>query len=171
MSSSTKVHDDGSTTSVRQPTILNKPIPASVSPSPPVDYGAVSNTPEPFADAPEKLSGLGKANAFVLAHIGLFMLLGAQFLASVQGLIARFLAISLPDGRKYHAFEVLFARMSITLIGCLMWMWWNSVEHAPFGRKDVRWLLIARGMGGLVGVYGLYSQPPPPIHKAAPAVC
>lgn len=86
------------------------------------------------------------------------MLLGAQFLASVQGLITRFLAISLPDGRRYHAFEVLFARMSITLVGCVVWMWWNSVEHAPFGRRDVRWLLVARGMGGLVGVYGLYSQ-------------
>lgn len=148
MSSSIKVHDGDSSA---QPTILNE----SVSPSPPTNYGTL----ESFTDAPGgELSGLGKAKAFVLAHLGLFMLLGSQFLSSVQGLITRFLAISLPDGRKYHAFEVLFARMSITLIGCLAWMWWNSVEHAPFGRKDVRWLLIARGMGGLVGVYGLYSK-------------
>lgn len=175
MPSSTKIHDGGSTVLAPAPAlpagqiiILNEPVPASVSPSPPANYGAVSNNPESFADIPEKISSFGKAKDFVLAHTGLFMLLGAHFLASIQGLITRFLAISLPDGRRYHAFEVLFARMSITLIGCLAWMWWNSVEHAPFGRKDVRWLLVARGLGGLVGVYGLYSKhtnlplPPPP---------
>lgn len=157
MSSSTKVHDSNFSApalAAAQPAIPSE----SVSPSPPANYGTL----ESFTGAPgRELSGLGKAKAFVLAHLGLFLLLGAQFLSSVQGLITRFLAISLPDGRKYHAFEVLFARMSITLIGCLAWMWWNSVEHAPFGRKDVRWLMIARGMGGLVGVYGLYSKPHP----------
>lgn len=131
----------------------------AVRPSVPVRFSMASSSPTPKVLSRANYGAVPtSARVFVGSHIGLFMLLGAQFLASVQGLITRFLAISLPDGRRYHAFEVLFARMSITLVGCVVWMWWNSVEHAPFGRRDVRWLLVARGMGGLVGVYGLYSE-------------
>lgn len=158
--SSGKPKPAASAVPVGQAATLNAPVPASVFPPPPPNYGAVSSHTAP-ADAPRELGkfpGLDETKSFALAHVGLIMLIGAQFLASLQALVTRFLAISLPDGRKYHAFEVLFARMSITLIGCLAWMWWNSVEHAPFGKKEVRWLLIARGFGGLVGVYGLYSK-------------
>lgn len=152
-------HDRGSAVSnsvsavpASQATISNGPVPASVSPT---NYGTVLADDE--SERLGKLPIFERTKLFARAHVGLFMLLGSQFLSSVQALTSRFLAISLPDDRKYHVFEVLFARMSITLVGCLAWMWWNSVEHAPFGRKEVRWLLIARGCGGLVGVYGLYS--------------
>lgn len=169
MSSPASVRDIGSTVSesappslpINKPTILHEPVPTSISPAPPVNYGAIPSGSGPLSDTPKEsreFHGFQGTKHFVLNHIGLLMLLGAQFLASVQALTTRFLAISLPEGRKYHAFEVMFARMTITLVGCLAWMWWNSVEHAPFGRKDVRWLLVMRGFGGLVGIYGLYSQ-------------
>jgi len=42
------------------------------------------------------------------------------------------------------------------MAGCLLWMWYNSIPHAPLGVKEVRWLLVARGLGGFWGVFGLY---------------
>ncbi|KAH0615355.1 uncharacterized protein H6S33_000991 [Morchella sextelata] len=115
----------------------------------PAQYGSVPAAPR---TRPSFLRSLSPS------HLGLCMLLASQVLTSVQATVTRYLAISLPAGRHYHAFEVLFARMSITLIGCLVWMWWNKVPHAPFGRRDLWPLLIARGCGGLVGVYGLYTS-------------
>lgn len=43
-----------------------------------------------------------------------------------------------------------------TLILSGAYQWLARVEHAPFGPKEVRMLLIARGFGGFFGVYGMY---------------
>lgn len=45
----------------------------------------------------------------------------------------------------------MFVRMAITLILCSVYMWWARVDHFPFGPKDVRKLLVARGFGGFIG--------------------
>ena len=52
--------------------------------------------------------------------------------------------------------QILFARMSITLVAALTFMWYAKVEHFPFGVPEVRILLIGRGIGGFFGVFGLY---------------
>jgi hypothetical protein len=117
-------------------------------------YGTTSTTE---VLSPLVRSLCARIKDFLISKSGIFLLLGAQFFASVMALTTRYLATSLPGGHRFHALQVLFARMGITMITCFVWMWWNSVEHAPFGRKDIRWLLIARGLGGFVGVFGLYS--------------
>lgn len=58
--------------------------------------------------------------------------------------------------QKLQALQILFVRQTITMAGCLLWMWYNSIPHAPLGVKEVRWLLVARGLGGFWGVFGLY---------------
>lgn len=41
--------------------------------------------------------------------------------------------------------------MFVTLVFSLMYMYWAKIPHAPFGHKEVRGLLVARGMGGFFG--------------------
>lgn len=45
-----------------------------------------------------------------------------------------------------------------TLILSGTYQWLAKVEHAPFGSREVRALLIARGVGGFFGVYGMYCK-------------
>lgn len=52
--------------------------------------------------------------------------------------------------------KILFARMSITVVLAMAYMWWTKTPHFPFGAPEVRWLLVARGMGGFFGVFGMY---------------
>lgn len=61
-------------------------------------------------------------------------------------------------GRGYHPFQILFARMGITVICSSLYMWYKETEHFPFGMKEVRSLLIARGLFGLFGVFGMYCK-------------
>lgn len=48
--------------------------------------------------------------------------------------------------------------MSITTTFSLLYMWWTKVEHWPLGAREVRPLLVARGLGGFFGVLGLYCE-------------
>jgi len=35
-------------------------------------------------------------------------------------------------------------------------MWHSKIPDFPFGKREIRWLLIARGCGGFFGVFGMY---------------
>jgi hypothetical protein len=37
-------------------------------------------------------------------------------------------------------------------------MYFTSVPDFPLGKKEVRWLLVLRGLGGFVGIYGFYCK-------------
>jgi drug/metabolite transporter (DMT)-like permease len=52
--------------------------------------------------------------------------------------------------------KILFARMSITVVLSSLYMWYTKTPHFPFGHREVRWLLVARGLGGFWGVFGMY---------------
>ena len=54
--------------------------------------------------------------------------------------------------------QIIFARMIITTAFSLLYMWWTKVEHWPLGPREVRGLLVARGLGGFFGVFGLYCK-------------
>lgn len=45
--------------------------------------------------------------------------------------------------------------MSITALASYLYMWYTRVP-APFGTREVRWLLILRAVGGFFGVFGMY---------------
>ena len=38
------------------------------------------------------------------------------------------------------------------------YMWYKETEHFPFGMREVRPLLVARGMAGFFGVFGMYCK-------------
>jgi drug/metabolite transporter (DMT)-like permease len=46
--------------------------------------------------------------------------------------------------------------MSITLLFSTLYMYRNSTPDFPFGQKGIRLLLCFRGVGGFLGVYGMY---------------
>jgi hypothetical protein len=54
--------------------------------------------------------------------------------------------------------QILFARMSITVVASTIYMWYTKTEHFPFGMREVRPLLIARGLFGFFGVFGMYCK-------------
>jgi drug/metabolite transporter (DMT)-like permease len=84
---------------------------------------------------------------------GLLLILLAQLFASLMSLTARLLSTG---PQRFHALQILFIRQTITAAGCYLWMYLRSTPSAPFGPPEVRWLLIARGLGGFWGVFGLY---------------
>ena len=36
------------------------------------------------------------------------------------------------------------------------YMWYTKIADFPFGKPEIRWLLVARGCGGFFGVFGMY---------------
>jgi len=61
-------------------------------------------------------------------------------------------------GKGYHPFQILFARMGISVVCASLYMWRSKTEHFPFGMKEVRLLLVARGLTGFFGVFGMYCK-------------
>lgn len=53
-------------------------------------------------------------------------------------------------------FQVLFARQSLTMLGAILYMWWTKTPDFPFGAREVRGLLIARGVFGFFGIYCMW---------------
>ncbi|CUS06774.1 unnamed protein product [Tuber aestivum] len=75
---------------------------------------------------------------------GSLLVLLSQFFGSIMSLCTRVLETSFPEHRM-HAMQILFVRQSVTTIVVVILMAFRSVEHAPWGPRGVRWLLVARG--------------------------
>ena len=52
--------------------------------------------------------------------------------------------------------QIIFVRFSITLALSTMYMWYTRVPDFPWGIKEIRLLLVLRGLAGFVGVFGFY---------------
>ncbi|CAI6338181.1 unnamed protein product [Periconia digitata] len=98
----------------------------------------------------------GKVEVFWTKNKGLAMVLFSQLFGTLMNVTTRMLEIEGNDGQGFHPFQVLFARMSITVMCSTFYMWRTKTEHFPFGMKEVRPLLIARGLTGFFGVFGMY---------------
>jgi len=88
-------------------------------------------------------------------NYGLMLVLIAQFFATMMNVTTGLLEDDGIGGGMYP-FQILFARMSITVLISLAYMWWSGTPDWPFGAKGIRWLLVFRGVGGFWGVFGLY---------------
>ena len=97
------------------------------------------------------------SKSIVYNNRGLLFVLLSQFFGSTMGLCTRVLETSFPE-QKMHAMQILFIRQSVTTVVVGILIVFRSVEHAPWGPWGVRWLLVARGFGGFVGVFGLYCS-------------
>lgn len=93
----------------------------------------------------------------VLPNLGVSLLLTSQFLNSIMILTCKLLEADPAFEVPIHPVQILFARMFITYICCILYMAiTRSVEDAPFGPKSQRPLLVLRGILGFFGVFGLY---------------
>ncbi|KAI5846542.1 hypothetical protein DFP73DRAFT_476110 [Morchella snyderi] len=112
----------------------------------------LSSSPAP-ASLPKSL--WARVRASLYSNRGILLVLISQFFGSVMNLATRILETSFPE-QRFHALQILFARQSITCVLVWVWLWWMRVPDAPWGPRGVRWLLVARGVGGFWGVFGLY---------------
>lgn len=97
-----------------------------------------------------------RANGAWARNKGLMLVILSQLFGALMGVTTRLLETNGAHGRGMHPFQILFARMSITLLFSFMYLYWASVPHAPFGKREVWALLVARGLGGFFGVCGYY---------------
>ncbi|XP_014558715.1 hypothetical protein COCVIDRAFT_36011 [Bipolaris victoriae FI3] len=98
----------------------------------------------------------GRIQASWTANKGLALVLISQLFGTLMNVTTRMLEMEGNNGNGYDPFQILFARMSITVILSSLYMWYRKTEHFPFGMKEVRPLLIARGLTGFFGVFGMY---------------
>ncbi|KAF3070352.1 hypothetical protein GL218_00199 [Daldinia childiae] len=81
------------------------------------------------------------------------LVFAAQLFGSLMNLIARLLEV---EEGGMHPMQILFARMSMTVIGASAYIWWKRIPHGVLGHKDIRWLLVLRGFSGFFGIYGMW---------------
>lgn len=84
---------------------------------------------------------------------GLAMVTLSQAFGAMMNVTTRMLET---EDNGIGPFHILFARMFLTSIFCMTWMWWKKVPDYPLGPKGVRKLLVARGLSGFFGIWGLY---------------
>ncbi|KAF2018196.1 hypothetical protein BU24DRAFT_440860 [Aaosphaeria arxii CBS 175.79] len=119
----------------------------------PVQY---SHRHDSLSPAPRPRTLKGRISAFWKANKGLALVLISQLFGTGMNVTTRMLEVEGNNGKGYHPFQILFARMSITAIFATLFMWYKKTEHFPFGMREVRPLLVARGLSGFFGVFGMY---------------
>ncbi|EXJ83796.1 hypothetical protein A1O1_07423 [Capronia coronata CBS 617.96] len=95
--------------------------------------------------------------SFYITNYGAMLVVLAQFFGAGMNVSTRLLETAGPHGKPMHPFQILFARQSITAVLCTSYgLYSKSVPDFPFGPREVRWLLVARGLSGFFGVFGMY---------------
>lgn len=93
----------------------------------------------------------------VLPNIGCSLLILSQFFNSIMVTTCKLLVTDKDFNTPIHPVQILFVRMIITYLCCIAYMYiTKSVPDYPFGPKEVRTLLVLRGIVGFFGVFGLY---------------
>ncbi|KAL4877188.1 hypothetical protein BJY04DRAFT_198728 [Aspergillus karnatakaensis] len=137
--------EDGERTPLLQATNdLRSPSPLPLSaPSPPAPSGPLFERVCEFAID------------FWLQGKGMILVMLSQFFGASMNVMTQVLELKGRNGEGFQPFQILFARMSITVVASYLYMWYAKVPQ-PFGNRSVLPLLIFRAAGGFWGVYGLY---------------
>lgn len=106
--------------------------------------------------APPTRGFRGALDRFWVRNKGLAYMLLAQVFGTLMNVTTRLLEIEGNKGKGLHPFQILFARMGITFFLASGYMWWKKTPHFPLGMPAVRGLLVARGLAGFFGVFGMY---------------
>ncbi|UNI20016.1 hypothetical protein JDV02_006152 [Purpureocillium takamizusanense] len=77
----------------------------------------------------------------------------SQLFGASMNLSARLLEL---EGEGMHPVQLLLLRQSLTAVCCLAYMWWMRVPDFPIGKPEIRWLLVARGVVGFFGIFGMW---------------
>ncbi|CAG8982321.1 hypothetical protein HYALB_00005322 [Hymenoscyphus albidus] len=84
---------------------------------------------------------------------GVFLILLSVLTGASMDAMARFLQ---QGGHSMNTHQVIFARMSATVILCTIYMWYKKTPDFPLGRPEVRGWLILRACFGYFGLWCLY---------------
>lgn len=88
---------------------------------------------------------------------GFALLIGSQFFNAIMITTCKLLVADDEFEVPIHPIQILFVRMFITYICCVLYMTITRlVPNAPFGEPQIRKWLVLRGIVGFVGVFGLY---------------
>ena len=98
-------------------------------------------------------SARGRLSAFFHRNLGLFLIAGAQLFFSIMNLCAKLLTLGDPP---IHPLEIIWMRMFITWLGAISYLYYNKVPDYLLGPKEVRLLLVLRGVVGFFGLFGIY---------------
>lgn len=82
-------------------------------------------------------------------------MLFAQFFGALMNLFARLLELGEAD-TKLHPMQLLFWRMLLSMVVCVIYIVWQQIPHGVLGNPEVRWLLAIRGITGFFGIYGVW---------------
>ncbi|KAK7751457.1 hypothetical protein SLS62_006542 [Diatrype stigma] len=100
----------------------------------------------------------GDLKGFYQRNIGLFFVFLAQTFGSVMNTAAKLLTSG--DGssnsKQFHALQIIFVRMLATAVLGFLYMWYQQVPDFPFGKRNIRGLLVLRGFAGFSGLFGSY---------------
>lgn len=108
-----------------------------------------SYSDDPTGKPPPRLTGWrNKLAAYWTRNKGLAYMLLAQVFGVLMNVTTRLLEVEGNKGEGLHPFQILFARMFITVVLASAWMWYKKTPHFPLGKPEVRGLLAARGFGG-----------------------
>ncbi|PQE32111.1 integral membrane DUF6 protein [Rutstroemia sp. NJR-2017a WRK4] len=97
---------------------------------PPLHSPIPSRNPSPFPPPPRSWI----AN-FYTRYSGLLLVTLSQLFGALMNVTTRLLEL---EGDGMHPFQILFARMGLTMLCCCAWMWWKRVPDFPLGKKRVR---------------------------------
>lgn len=120
------------------------------------EFGASSNQETPVHRA-YNYANREIYQLYIAPNTGISLLIAAQFFNSIMVITCKLLVTDDSEEIAINPFQILFVRMFITYICCLIYMvLTKSVPNAPFGPIESRKLLIMRGFFGFFGVCGLY---------------
>lgn len=91
---------------------------------------------------------------FWISNRSYLLVIISTFFGSLMTLLTKLLE---SDGHGMHAFQILVLRMAVSWVVCVASVYYTKRCEFPFGPKDVRWLLVMRGVFGFVGIGGLWT--------------
>jgi len=94
-----------------------------------------------------------RASQLYRDNLGLLLITAAQAFFAFINLFVKMLT-STDD--PVPALELIWIRMAITYACCIAYMLIRKVDHPWAGPPGVRWLLVARGVSGFFGLFGIY---------------
>ncbi|CCK72133.1 DMT family transporter KNAG_0J00500 [Huiozyma naganishii CBS 8797] len=95
---------------------------------------------------------------YIDPNVGLILLVVSYFFSSSMVVSTKVLETDPGSETKIQPLQILAVRMSITYLGCLLYMYINrnTIPDVPFGERSVRKWLILRGCMGFFSVFGTY---------------
>ncbi|KIW16661.1 hypothetical protein PV08_03849 [Exophiala spinifera] len=94
---------------------------------------------------------------FHVVNYGAMLVVLAQFFGVGMNVSTQLLETAGSHGEPMHPYQILFVRQSITASLCTAYgLYTKSIPDFPLGPRDVRWLLVSRGLCGFFGVFGMY---------------